>query len=121
VFQFVHQGLASADREADALVLNVSDWWSARWKKASTAGLYMMGTPLTELAPTLFGLRTVAGWLPSHVRQTPEGTNHRTKLNHTASFSCAADGAQFWYRPHCSPIVTDCDAIPRNALQHHNL
>jgi HK97 family phage major capsid protein len=52
--------LASADREADALVLNVSDWWSARWKKASTAGLYMMGTPLTELAPTLFGLRTVA-------------------------------------------------------------
>jgi HK97 family phage major capsid protein len=52
--------LASADREADAVVMNVSDWWNARLKKASTAGVYMMGTPLTELAPTLFGLRTVA-------------------------------------------------------------
>ena len=52
--------LASADREADAVVMNVADWWNCRLKKASTAGVYMLGSPLSELAPTLFGLRTVA-------------------------------------------------------------
>lgn len=52
--------LASVDREADSVVVNVSDWWAARLQKAVTAGTYLIGSPLDALAPSLWGLRTVA-------------------------------------------------------------
>jgi len=52
--------LAAVDREADSVIVNVSDWWTARLTKAVTAGTYLIGSPLDALAPSLWGLRTVA-------------------------------------------------------------
>jgi HK97 family phage major capsid protein len=52
--------LAAVDREADSCVLNVSDWWSARQQKAVGSGIYLLGSPLDGLEPSLWGLRTVA-------------------------------------------------------------
>jgi HK97 family phage major capsid protein len=56
------QQLGDSDFEADAVVLNARDWWAIRKLKTSGSGAdgrYIVGDPLQDLTPTLWGLPVV--------------------------------------------------------------
>jgi HK97 family phage major capsid protein len=56
------QQLGDSDFEADAVVMNARDWWSLRKIKTSGGGAdgrYIVGDPLQDLTPTLWGLPVV--------------------------------------------------------------
>lgn len=48
--------LAALGFYADAIVCHPTDWWAARQLKASTAGTYLIGDPLSALAAQLWRL-----------------------------------------------------------------
>src|SRR4029077_11061868 len=48
--------LAALGVQPDSVIVNPSDWWTARMSKASTSGNYLAGDPLLAVRPTIFGL-----------------------------------------------------------------
>ena len=72
--------LAAVDREADSCVVSVSDWWHARQMKATGSGIYLLGSPLDGLEPSLWGLKTVP--TPS----MPSGTFRRSICDRASLF-----------------------------------
>jgi len=49
--------LSAADVVPDSLVCNPINWWSMQVQKASTSGVFLVGDPLSQLPPVLWGLR----------------------------------------------------------------
>jgi HK97 family phage major capsid protein len=49
--------LSGADVVPDSLVCNPVNWWSMQVQKAAGAGSFLVGDPLSQLPPVLWGLR----------------------------------------------------------------